>query len=415
MFQMHALIVLFILLCLWFPSLFPRPLDFKIFNSAGMTSFSNMSITQQVSETPFQKIAFSHNLASNLKDFNYIICGNNINDYLVNTNEWGTCQQNYLNQFFAFFNSTYYEINDVFGNTHGSWAVNQTTIVSLGQEHYGFVLAPGWFELGNTSIKYFFDEVIQIAHAHARDHFGHFLSDCLIPMLLLPEEVLQNSYVLGASYPPFINDGFQTIGIPINHIINADFSEWFYAKKIHTFAGKRPSLSFYGFSCFNFNQLMRKKLKLNEIPATKYFLQNRNQGNFRYIGNFDELFSALKKQIPSIRWLILPDKSLEMAQTAKIWATARFVCTTTGSNALKAVFMKPESVVVLAMANTLEKSAFGIIASSRHYVVLYPVPGMEQFSRDINKAWMMDISIAIEAIKKGLRIDNKLSNISAEL
>ena len=399
----------FILFFIAFPSIFRRPLLIEIVNSAGLILSQNMTITHSISFTPKENIIFSQNFISHMDNFNYLICDQRINDYFTNIKEWGTCQPRIQNQFFSFFNSTYFVFRDVYSNTHGSWAVNRTSIVSLGQENYGFVFCPGWFEIENSTINYIFDDVIQIAHAHTRDHYGHFLADCLIPTLLLPEETICNSYVLGASFPSFINDGFQAIGIPQNHIINASYNQWFYTKKLHTFAGKRPSLSFFGYSCLNFNKLIRNKLRLNEISSNKYYLQNRNYGNFRHIGNFNELHIMVKKYFPYIRWLILPDLLGSFEHTAKVWATARFVCTITGSNAIKAIFMKTESVVVLAMANTFEKSTLGIISSSRHYVILFPVPGMEQFSKDKNKAWTINITIAIEAIKKGLEIDKKQS------
>ena len=374
-------------------------------NTAGYVYPEKMQIINQIHETPYDNIFEAQNNMRRINNFNYTFCHPKINDYLTNKEEWGICDRCQMNDFFSFFNTTYYVLQNVYGNTHGSWAVNKTTLVSLPQEHYGLVLSPGWFEIQNESIKYIFDDVINIAHAHTRDHYGHFLADCLIPMLLLPEDVLQRSYVLGGSSPPFINDGLLTIGIRNEQIINVTFLEWFYAKRMHTFAGKRPSLSFFGYSCLNFNRIMTKKLNLNSIPPTKYFLQNRKQGNFRHIGNFGELIEDVRQKFSGIKWLILPDMIGNYSKTAQIWASARFVWAITGSNSINAVFMKPDTVVVLGMASIFERSSIGIICSSKHFTVLFPVPGMEMYAKNKQIAWKLNIPLANEAIERGLQID----------
>lgn len=189
-------------------------------------------------------------------------------------------------------------------------------------------------------------ELIVLAYA-GMTCFGHVLLDLFSPLLMLPKDVLSHASILGCGLKSIINEFLDLLEIPQSRRIFMDSKEYLAVDKIYTITDPQIYLSFFGVASMNLKKFFDEKYDLTKVVAKDYCLSNRDYHKPRYILNMDELFTEVKKSYPEYDWKFLNDTLCPtLALSAKAWCSTKFLYAPLGSNDIKAVFMRENTVLV---------------------------------------------------------------------
>lgn len=134
-----------------------------------------------------------------------------------------------------------------------------------------------------------------------------------------------------------------------------------------------------------------------EIKPTKYVIMNRPLNIRRHISNTEDLVNAVKQNIKEVEFEVIEDKLGSIESYAKLYPSIKCVFLPTGSNAVKTIFMHPNSVVIIASTEMFD---FAVVYSilSVHVKVVYFIHIYSHHTESFD----VDIPLSIEAIKVGV-------------
>ena len=357
------------------------------------------NVTKRIEKTPKWNILGKHkilNVAAKPK-YQYSKCGEEINNYL--DQYYGICNDGFINEEPRYLNATHYEIREALANSYGSWAVNGN-LIGPTKDDYGQYFWHEFFDMYQGNILYEVNELILTGFVAARTIFGHMMADLIAPILLLPKDVRERSYVVG-SEKKYMNEYLNIIGFSYSRIIKIREKQWIYAHKLHVFNEKRSISSYNGYCVELLQKYFEDHFKLKSIEATRYCLLNRKSERGRIMDNFNDLMAATKKAFPDKRWEQFFEVK-DIKETALNWASVRFVVQIDGSNCFNSIFMKKGTILCTGSSTHMDFcSAFFIIAS-HHYVYWFPVPGVDHINY---KHCNISIDFAIDGIRKCLYCD----------
>jgi hypothetical protein len=294
----------------------------------------------------------------------------------------------------------HYTILDAYGTTAGSWAIDKAAVL-FNASHYKDFYWPEYYSVIFNYLVCEIDEVILTGHSHARENYGHCIHDLLAPIVLMPREVRERSYVIGSFEFSFAYIGLQHIGFRKEQILNLRRSSWFYAKKIHVINDWRPISSMSGECITKLMQVVSDNLRLDQIEAKEYGLANRVGGRGRSIGNFHELVNKIREVYPQYNWTVIVDKKASYSEVARTWAALRFVFLPTGSNVLKCLYMKKHTVLCVASSNSFDFCVNIFVVSGEHFVYWLPT-GMPHYS---DKPFSIDVDSVVSHFSEALYCD----------
>ena len=290
-----------------------------------------------------------------------------------------------------------YTLKNVIGNLWGSWSIGNT-LVKIRGEDYHFFRWPWMYDACRSGlIVAHFHEVILTGHFHSRFNFGHCLTDLIAPILLLPEDVRERSYVIGSPHTSFPNEFLRIIGFKEQQIIILKNNSWFYADRLHAFSKWRPLANINGDMNVIINRVLIEKLNLSHIVPTKYTINNRK--GKRGIKNVDELLKAIQEKHPDKEWNILYTFSGNISSYAYMYTEIKFLVAPVGSNLFNMGFMKPYTILCIGSSQCFDFYSVFFAVSSYHYFYFFPVPGLNHFA---SYEWDWNISIALKAISEAL-------------
>ena len=360
------------------------------------------NITNKIPETPSNNIIDidRHFRKQKRNKYHYTFCDNDINKYLDKgfSSEFGFCDPEKIDERSSLLHTTHYTLKNVIANTRGSWSVG-TTFISPPFEVYHDFKWPQFFELNYGSIVCEFDEVILTGHGMARHNFGHCLHDLISPIVLLPDDVRERSYVIGSGERPFLNELLILIGFRKKQIIELEQLDWFHAKIIHVFSDWRPLSNLAGDCIYKLNKEISWKLQLDQIQASNYAFYNRKNSKMRVISNFEDVYKAATKKFPNCKWIIVKDQIGSFEKSAKIMASLRLIVCTVGSNVFNGIFMKENTVLCIGSSEFFDFYSAYFLVASKHFVCWFPVPGMKHGDKQESK-W--DPEITLSAISNSI-------------
>ena len=190
--------------------------------------------------------------------------------------------------------------------------------------------------------------------------YGHFISDYLVGIVLMPQEIIDKSFVLTQFWGVMSKQFLNIIGFRNSQIVN-HYNEWCFAKNLYVITSGDPYL---GHSVYGITQLAKvfnEKLHLDEIKADRYYVLNREKNKERWISNFNELFIEINKALPQYKWEIFKQIPRKVKRSIKQWAAIKVMVCHAGSGSFNIPFMKKGTGLCVIMPNSLE---YGIAANA---------------------------------------------------
>lgn len=179
---------------------------------------------------------------------------------------------------------------------------------------------------------------------HNYNIFGHFIADCLYPLMALPIEFLKSSTIIHADESSFVKEFFALLDIADN-VIYINHEDWVHCDSLISATHPMPHVVHFGTLPFKLNQFMRKKLNLESIEPTKYGFIKRTAST-RVILNLDECMMTLKAKVPNVDWQVFNENINDLVDSAKLHASMKMYGNVCGSNTHKVIFMSPKAIVV---------------------------------------------------------------------
>ena len=184
------------------------------------------------------------------------------------------------------------------------------------------------------------DQAIHFFHPFYTCYF-HLLIETFPLLLSFGEKILKDSVILHDKLlKKQFNDLVSILEIKFKRTLYVGLPV--YVKKLYVanpyfFDGCNPN------ALRHFRLLLLKKCQIVDVPSTQNLIYNRKRS--RFIKNFDELVESLKSELPSYKFVILPDK-MNMVKQAKFWRSVRFAMMIHGSTLSNMIFMRPKAVVI---------------------------------------------------------------------
>jgi hypothetical protein len=308
----------------------------------------------------------------------------------------------FLQEYASVLKTTYSVITNVYAGLHGSWAINDH-FINLPKESYEIYFSPEYFNLKNGSLRYYVDEIILVGNSHASfECFGHFFTDILEPLFMIPEETLERCFIACSSALKYIKTTLVDLGISESQLIMMDKGEWFYANKMHCFYDYRPFIAYGGDAVENIKIRFQKYYNTGWIIPTDYTIVNRDHCD-RSMSNVPELIKALNENFPEIKWRTLPDNIGSLKKAALKYAKIRILFSIQGSNTFRAIFMQNHTIICLGLTQELDLPTARFLGASRIFVYY--------FNSDIIKysfqKMPVNITNAVNSVRKALELDKK--------
>ena len=247
------------------------------------------------------------------------------------------------------------------------------------------------------------NHLIDLGHQLAISHFGHCHHDIFLPLMLIPKDIREKSYIMCISNFSLMKDGFTVIGFDREHIIDVTDDDWVFAHHYHTITRPLPFLTYFGICCVRFREILDLRFNISSIRDTRYVFCNRIPGKSRHISNMHDVYLSAKRVFPEILWEELQDIFPTIEETAKNWAAIKLIFLPTGSNCVKCLAMKPGSVMVIIMADVFDTAAIRTAIACDIFNLWFILPKMIHFD-ETNMTNIIDVSTALDYLEIGIYV-----------
>ena len=249
-------------------------------------------------------------------------------------------------------------------------------------------------------------DIRQIEHIEQAIYFFHPFYTCYFHFLIetfplfycFGDKILRNSVILHNRFmKKQFNELCQILNITYKSTLCVGrqvFVKKLYISNPHFFDGCNPN------ALRHFRFQILKKCDIIDLPSTENLIYNRKRS--RFIKNFPEMVDALKRELPTYKFILLPSSNSIFDQ-AKFWRTVRFAMMIHGSTLSNMLFMRPKAVVFEFARKDCRNSfvMFGHVLGIRLYEIMF---------RNQTKFYSMyaESSILIPAVRKIMEmLDNE--------
>ena len=228
-------------------------------------------------------------------------------------------------------------------------------------------------------IEAYEDEVIAFGHKKI-DIFGHFFLDVLVPLMLLPEEILHRAKIFFHHPKDFSIETLQIFGIKPSQFLAKDHYFGVWAKKAYVLVPS-PHINMFGWPIIKLSTHLMQHYGIEDLIATDYYIMNRKDG-FRSIPqkNFDDIVSYFKTNHPGNNYKTFYCNGT-VKETAIIWRTAKFVFAPTGSGNIGMMYMHKHCAVLCAHSTYYDQTMKGIAITYEIFYLCFSVPYSRQWRR----------------------------------
>ncbi|EAX86193.1 hypothetical protein TVAG_418270 [Trichomonas vaginalis G3] len=226
-------------------------------------------------------------------------------------------------------------------------------------------------------------------------NFGHFIHDYLSPLMIVPSDFLEECVViLSEQTRKFGEDVLKAVGV--RRYIYLTHNEWVHADLLAVAIEGRPHLMHFGVPLQKLVDHLKIYFRTLDIKPTKYVIMNRALSIRRHINNIKDLITAVRSNIKEVEFEEIEDRLGSIESYAKFYPSIKCVFLPTGSNAVKTIFMHPNTVVIIA-SNEMFDYAVVYSILSVHIKVIYFIHLYNH-----HDSFNVDIPLSIEAIKVGV-------------
>lgn len=233
-----------------------------------------------------------------------------------------------------------------------------------------------------------------ICFGHGYLNFGHFIIDCLLPLMAMPEDYIKNSKIICSANKVFAADFYAVLGV-LDNVIFVNPTQWVHCDSLISATDPMPHMMHFGPVCQRFSDIFRKKLNLTSIEPNRFAVVQRT--NSRIISNIDDCIQALKAEIPDVNWECINDTGMDLQQYAKLHASLKIFGNVCGSNTHKSLFMKENSVVIFINTDGWDYSVYIPPASIGLKIVWFMHKGFKHGA----KSFAVDVKRFVDAFKVG--------------
>ncbi|EAY05220.1 hypothetical protein TVAG_473990 [Trichomonas vaginalis G3] len=244
-----------------------------------------------------------------------------------------------------------------------------------------------------------YDSVIAIGDRYAEE-YGHFFVDVLAPLMCIPREVWPHSHIVVKENLSYCTDLLNALNFTNDRIIHLKDGEWIFAKTIHTTLYPSSYFRHPATAHANLSILLKQAYGVEHAKPTRYVLMNRDKSlKRRRLANLDEVKEIVQKLYPTIVWEDLSDFYPTIKAAARSFSTIKLLFGITGSNLVRAVFMQPKSVLVIAQLNFND---YNMMAISLVNDLMYFAFSTKGYGHYTEKPVYLVIDDALRAIKIGI-------------
>ena len=257
--------------------------------------------------TPPDHILTSESLYTEYEQKHLIYVEDDFIKHIDRNEIWDKKKFRIRDKLFNKFQATHLTLTNVYANNHGSWACDGNAISLPYSEYDCPSHLRNLMDLSAGNITVEVDEAILISHWAALHNICHILCDVLTPMMMLPNDLTNNTYIIGNFSYGNIKELFTTIGFRESQLLAfGGDADWFYAKKLHVLTKYRPLMAYSGPPCETLRKKFEDALSLNNIKPFIYSFINRTSRD-RMISNFPEIKQEAENMFPHINWEIMKD------------------------------------------------------------------------------------------------------------
>ncbi|OHT06871.1 hypothetical protein TRFO_25053 [Tritrichomonas foetus] len=168
---------------------------------------------------------------------------------------------------------------------------------------YYYVRPTCQFEYGNTlhgskTVIDRLESVIAICHLWTHN-YAHMIFDVLVPMSLLPQKIIDQSFILVTAKTTFVKKVLKIYGFNEDRILFMRLQDLVECENLYTV---HPH-SFYNLQRITmqkFRTYCVRKFNLDQVPPFRFVLFNRKGS--RSLANFDEVYCFLERNYPQFQW-----------------------------------------------------------------------------------------------------------------
>ena len=240
------------------------------------------------------------------------------------------------------------------------------------------------FQYNNDDLLTDFEEEVIAFGSKYCNVFGHWFIDTLLPLMLLPEDVIRRAKIIVQSTLPFQIDTLTAFGISKEQIISQESPHWVYARIAYVLV-PFPFLNFVGESAYLLSDKLKKFYQVQEDEkADICYAMNRPIAKTRHIPDdiFQQIVSYFKTEYKNYKWEIFMNNAITMNRIVKIYSKAFFIFTPTGSGLIGIMFMKKHSAILCAEGDYLDCLFRGLASTFEVFYLVYRVPKGKHFETD---------------------------------
>ena len=234
--------------------------------------------------------------------------------------------------------------------------------------------------------------------------YGHFFLDVVMPLTIIPEEMLEDSKVLVNDDSPYVVETLKIFGLE-DCIVLIPEDSWFYVHNLYVAYDPMPHVSHLGPCLVKFTKKFKKYYKIDPYAeANQYCLMNRYPEVRRSIKDFESFEELVRKTFPNIEWNTLYD-FYTIKDAANIYNTIKFLFAPTGSNLIHILFMQPDTVVVSAQCDYNDYTMESLAVASMVHMFVFASPGN---NHHLIQPMILSFPDAIRIIQQALELCESL-------
>lgn len=226
---------------------------------------------------------------------------------------------------------------------------------------YGFIFDEKYYPLVNrytpkkvhisTAMEGYDKAIIGYSYHY---EYGHFVMDMLAGIVLIPQEYFKDACIL----VPFNQKAARTyIGL-LGYDSTKVFSikeKFFYVTEAHMIVSTEGVCSLLVKGLPTIREKFFRNLKMESIKPTKYYALNRKNGLWGRIDNMDDIIDIINKKFTDIVVERIPDKMpYNVAEFARMLASAKFIIFPAGSIVMNSIFMHEKTAILILGSSTLD-------------------------------------------------------------
>ena len=270
------------------------------------------------------------------------------------------------------YNTTHLNLKDAFVNGYCAFGRGEDILIIKGQDSPQYKLPVRIVGYVDTAISFTRFKIV----------ISSLFYNILFPMYGIPEDIIQKASIILPNDPhkPYYVTHFFELFFPNMNVIFLSQHEYYQVHDYHTVINPTPGIQHYSYGILYIVEKIKQKLNLYNLKPSKYGYSNRAKGLMRYIDNFDELTSEVRKNYGEYSWEFIPDRYEEYQTSFKLWYQLKFIMVFVGSNIIPVMMLQPGSGVYYISGNRFDWECVAVATSCYLWSYYVPLNNVNHYS-----------------------------------